>query len=349
MKTKIVFVIGATKSGGAEKRAILISKLLSTDFDTKVFAFHGEKIDGVDFVFKNSYSEYKKNGYKKRIKSLQDYLLLENPTFVFSFVPHINLMTTLALKCKKLNDVKHVLCMVHYTFNFFNMRLLKFSLKRADYVYYQTKQQKDLVGCKCDSFILPNPIANYDCDENIVRNNFISTGRLEEQKDYEFMIKSFKFVCDKYKNERLDIFGNGSQKEYLQKLINELNLADDIIIHPYTDKIFEEYNKHKYFVFTSKREGFPNTLAEAMKCELVPFVTEFKTGCDELIIDGKTGFKCIKTSPEEFANMIIKGIDNEGMIKEISTNAKKHVEELCSQDKFRDNLTNILNNYLKQK
>ena len=135
MKKKIIFVIGLAKSGGAEKRAISISKIMKTNYDTKVFAFSG-KTDGVDYSFKDTYSSYKKTSLFTRVKGLRNYLIEEKPDYVFSFIPHINFFTTRALKTKELSSCKHVLALAFWRFKFPQNILLKYSFKYSDYIYY---------------------------------------------------------------------------------------------------------------------------------------------------------------------------------------------------------------------
>lgn len=334
---KIVFVIGATKSGGAEKRAILISKILKDKYDTNVFAFHGESTQDIDCVYKPSYHEYKQTKKSERIKNLREYLIKEKPDFVFSFVPHINYFTTKALNDKQLNSVIHIVSVVFPFFKFPNNVLLKQSIKKADAVYYQLEEQKRYVKCSCPSFVIPNPIEVPPLINKEFKYKMLSVGRLEDQKDYPFMIQAFKKISNDIPEAILDIYGSGSQKKVLNHLIEYYSLVNKVTIHDYSDDIKDIYKHYDTFLFTSNKEGFPNALAEAMANSLVCFSTTFKTGCDELLINGKTGFVCDKDI-NSFANMVINNLKDNKELEVVSKNGYNHVKSLCDITKFKDKM-----------
>lgn len=335
---KIVFVIGATKSGGAEKRAILISKILKDKYDTTVFAFHGENNGDIDFVYRPSYSEYKQTGKSERIKALREYLVKEKPDFIFSFVPHINFFTTKALRVKELAKTKHILGVVFPKFKFPSSWLLKHSTKHADAIYYQCEDQKDFIKCKCPSFVIANPIQIPNIQVRQCKYKMISAGRLEPQKDYELMIKSFKLISNSIPEASLDIFGSGSQKEKLNTLIKELNLSNKVVIHDYSDDIATEYKNHDIFLFTTKFEGFPNVLAEAMANNLICFSTRFVTGCKDLLIPNKTGFICESRNPIDYADLVVSTLKDYDSSLQVAKAGYEHVKKLCDIESFKEKM-----------
>ena len=335
---KIVFVIGATKSGGAEKRAILISKVLRPEHETKVFAFHGENNGDIDFVYSPTYSEYKQTSKTKRINSLKKYLVKEKPDFVFSFVPHINYFTTRALKTKELKNTKHIVCLAYHDFKFPVSLLIGYSMKKADAIYYQCNEQRELLPCKKYSFVLANPIEIPEFLNKNVRYKMMSVGRLEDQKNYETMIKAFELISIDIPDATLDIYGSGSKKNELLQLIDHLNLEDRVFIHDYVQDISEKYKTHDIFLFTTKHEGFPNALAEAMANNLICFTTLFKTGCKELMVDKETGFVCCDNSFESFAKMVIDNLKNYENASNVAKNGYNHINDICNISLFKEKL-----------
>lgn len=342
---KIIFVVGLAKSGGAEKRAILISKLLKKNFDTKVFAFSGEKTNDIDYVFKPTYQEYKKQSFRKRIVALRNFIDQEKPDYIFSFVPHINFFVALALKSKRYRNIIHILSMVFHDFRGKSKVLLKYSIKHADCVYYQCNDQKELVPCKCDSFVLPNPIVVSNNKTKTECFKFMSVGRLEDQKDYSLQIRSFSKIVEKFQNATLDIYGSGSLKEELNKLIHNLCLDKCVFIHDYIDNIEKEYNSHDIFLFTSKKEGFPNALAEAMAHGLICFTTLFQTGCIDLIKPGETGYLCEERNDDKYSQLIISKLSDYESAKRVSDNARNFVAHYCDSNIFTSKLTHILEEF----
>lgn len=345
---KIVFVIGATKSGGAEKRAIFLSKLLKDSYETKVFAFHGENDGDVDLVYMPTYEAYKQTRKSQRINQLRNYLLKEKPNFVISFVPHINFFTTKAVKGM---DTLHIVGIVFPFFKFPSSYLLRYSLKKADAVYYQCEEQKLYLKCRCFNFVLPNPIDVLPLRENLYSHKMMSVGRLEPQKDFPLLINAFKKISESIKDAALDIYGLGSEKENLITLIKQLGLDNKVQIYDYIDNIAEEYKKHDIFLFSSKAEGFPNALAEAMANNLICFSTSFKTGCNELLINNQTGFVCETRDSVAFGNMIAEKLNDYGNCLNVSKNGYEHIKSLCDINKFKDefikNLTELKNGKTK--
>ena len=340
--SKIIFVIGATKSGGAEKRAILLSKLLKDKFQTKVFAFYGEKDNDIDFVFRNTYEKYSEASKITRIKALRNYLISERPDFVFSFIPHMNFFATRALKAKELKNVKHIISIVYPKYNFKESLLLRYSILNADCVYYQCEEQKRYIRTKLPTIVAANPIVipPYVKKDDVYK--MLSVGRLVEQKDYVLLIKAFSIISKVIPNAQFDIYGSGEKREELVSLIQELGLQEKIKIFEYTDDIYQVYNDHSVFLFASRGEGFPNVLAEAMANGLICFSTHFLTGCDELIKDKKTGFLCKSRNSEEYADIVTNVLSDKELVDLVSQNSYEHVKKLCDQNLFVDKMCSAL-------
>ena len=337
--SKVLFVIGRTKMGGAEKRARLIAALLKEEFDTKVFAFSGEKEVDIDFVFRNSYKEYKKESFKKRIAYLRSILEQEKPDVVISFVPHINFFTSIALKARKFRNIKHIIGIVYPFYRVKERVMLWYSIKHASAVYYQSEEQKEYIKCKCYSFALSNPIKPFTSFSNKDKYHFMSVGRLETQKDFAFQIDVMSHLSKLLPSITLDIYGSGSLKSELENKIVELGLSSNVKIHDYIDNIQEEFNRHDIFLFTTKSEGFPNALAEAMMAGLIVFSTPFKTGCADLLIEEKTGYLFEKKYPKAFADFIYEKLLSYEVALDIAKHGQEHVSNVCNIESFKHRMT----------
>lgn len=341
---KVLFVVGLNKNGGAEKRAKYIASLIKDEFNSIIFAFAGDQ--DVDFAFAKTYQEYKAQSKHNRINYLANIIKQEKPDVIFSFLPHINYFTVKAIKKSHIKGIKHIIAIVHYKFKFVNKLLLRYSIARSDYIYYQCEEQKRFIKSSKPSFVLANPV-NVSCfKEREMFNKFISVGRLEDQKDYNLMIDAFSEIHKSDKKAILDIFGNGSQKELLIKKINNLGLSDVINIHEYTDNINKEYESHDVFLFTTKAEGFPNALAEAMANSLICFTTHFQTGCDELITNEVTGYICNNRDPKKYADLVNDKLGDPIKLRQIAKNGYDHTREVCSATTFSQNIKSIIENMI---
>lgn len=126
------------------------------------------------------------------------------------------------------------------------------------------------------------------------RKVFISVGRIMYQKGFWHLVKAFKLVNDKYKNTGLIIIGKDYQNGKLNKLINELELNDSVLLLGHQKNPFKYiYNSYAY-VMTSLFEGFPNSMTEAMVCEKTIISVDCKSGPREILDDKQNLTKVAK-------------------------------------------------------
>lgn len=136
-----------------------------------------------------------------------------------------------------------------------------------------------------DAIVIPNfilPIkSNYNLDSKVI----LGVGRLEYQKNFSFLIKSF-ILSNLYNlGWVLHIYGEGSEKNSLMKMIEENNVLDFVKIYDFTEEIAKCYENSALLCMTSRFEAFPMVLLEAMNFSLPVLVTDFPTGAREILGD----------------------------------------------------------------
>lgn len=117
----------------------------------------------------------------------------------------------------------------------------------------------------------------------------ITVGRLEFQKNHEALVNAWKPIAEKYPDWKLEIWGNGVLKETLQKQICDLNLQDKVCLKGVSSEIVKQYMRASFFVLSSRYEGQPLVMIEAMQIGL-PCVSVSITGTNDIIEDGKNGY-----------------------------------------------------------
>ena len=98
-----------------------------------------------------------------------------------------------------------------------------------------------------------------------------SIGRLSKEKNFELIINAMPIILEVIDNAKLYIYGEGEQREYLQGVIESLNLEQCVFLPGYENNTASIYSSIDVFVNCSVTEGMPITILEAMKfgCNIV--------------------------------------------------------------------------------
>ena len=135
--------------------------------------------------------------------------------------------------------------------------------------------------------LLPNPLNLSDGGASVAfaGPTFITVTRLVEQKGLDVLLKAAALAFAKLPKWRLAILGDGPLREELQALARELGIASRVDWLGYVDNPIAYVKAAKFFVLTSRFEGSPNALLEAMACGLPSVVSDGSPGPLELIGD----------------------------------------------------------------
>lgn len=183
--------------------------------------------------------------------------------------------------------------------------------KKADIIVTLTKG--DAENWHTDkTVVIPNIVqindtASYSTLEN---KTAIFTGRFTYQKGLERMLEAWKIVASKRKDWTLKLVGEGEQKEQLIKLCNELGIENNVIFIEATQDISKEYLNSSIFLLSSRHEGLPLVLIEAMQFGVPCISFDCPYGPADIINDGENGYLIENGIVEKFAQAIIKLIDN---------------------------------------
>jgi glycosyltransferase involved in cell wall biosynthesis len=131
--------------------------------------------------------------------------------------------------------------------------------------------------------------------------SILSVGRLHSIKNHEFLIRACYELKAAGLNFRCTIVGEGDERERLQSLIRKLRLGNDVTLcgHVRREQLPLLYSRADVVVLTSRCEGIPQTLMEAMAMERTVLAPEI-TGIPELIASERTGFLYEANSMPDF-------------------------------------------------
>ena len=135
-------------------------------------------------------------------------------------------------------------------------------------------------------------------NKNIV-NNIVSVGRIEEQKNYELIIRSLQGT-----SFELDIFGEGSLKGDLVNLAKELNVNINFLGIVNNEILVQKLQHYKFYISSSKFEGNPKSVLEAMSAGCIVIASKIKNHLEFLNIDNSILFdQNIKSLKETIMNL----------------------------------------------
>lgn len=152
--------------------------------------------------------------------------------------------------------------------------------------------------------VIPNPVTFYpdkieQCNGKGKR--IITVGRLDRQKGYDILVKAYSLFIKHCPDWHLDIYGSGIEERNLRNLITEHHLENHITINAPTRTIYEEYLNSDFYVLSSRYEGFPLVMLEAMSCGLPCVAFDCMYGPSEVIEAGKNGLLAKNSNIEDLA------------------------------------------------
>lgn len=132
----------------------------------------------------------------------------------------------------------------------------------------------------------------------------LGVGRFHKQKDFPTLVKAFAKIREKY-SAKLVILGEGEEKGALLRTIHAKGVEKDVILPGFVNNPYSYMKKATVFVLSSRWEGLPNALIEAMAVGTPVISTDCPGGSAEILENGKFG-KLVKVGD---VAMLAKAID----------------------------------------
>jgi len=117
---------------------------------------------------------------------------------------------------------------------------------------------------------------------------FVAAGRLNVQKDFPTLLRAFRMLREK-RPVRLIILGEGEERAHLEELIAAMNLTDDVALPGFTENPYAYMSRAVAFVLSSRWEGLPTVLIEALVCGCPVISTDCPSGPREILSQGHYG------------------------------------------------------------
>lgn len=153
---------------------------------------------------------------------------------------------------------------------------------------------------------------------------FVNVGRYVTQKSQSHLIPIMKHLLNQNIDAHLFIVGWGPLKAHLENLISRQNLENHITVTGYVDDVTDYYRNADLFISTSKYEGLPVTILEAMASRL-PVVGTNVAGISEVVRPNTTGYMAEYGDIRSLADKTAKLI-RENNIDSFGGQAERHVQ-----------------------
>ena len=310
---KIAFFIYSLASGGAERVVSILLEHFSKKYETHLVLMNDTifyevpKNVKIHFLEKSLPNEH---GIKKLIKipflakKYAEYLEKERIDISISFMNRPNYINVWAKKSAKtiISERSNPTLQHRCGFQgFINRFLMKKLYKKADTVIANSfgsaddlKRNFNVSSVK----VIYNPIkpCRYTKKKKNNTFTFITVGRLDNGKNHKMLIDAFRLAN---LDASLHIIGTGELKNKLKRYVESINLKEQIKFLGKQNNVFRFLNEANCFVFSSKHEGFPNVLLEALACNLPIISTDCQYGPREILAPD-TDFR-YQTKEIEFA------------------------------------------------
>lgn len=305
MKKKVCFLIPSLRGGGAERVIVTLLNYL----DTSKFELVLVVLDTRNSVYLNNVPDVVRL-IDLRVKRVRYALVRifkilhkERPDIVFSTLGHLNLAIGLLRPflpnsavyiARESNTVSEVL--INSEKNFVWYLAYKFLYRSFDAVVCQSRDMyKDLVA----NFGLPskrlliinNPVdlkkvrvlskkkIKYAFNNDVI--NIVAAGRLTHQKGFDILLNAAALIGNE--NFKISILGEGEEEVNLKKLAKSLNISSRINFIGFVNNPYPYFSQADLFVLSSRYEGFPNVVLEALACGTPVIATPCPGGINEIL------------------------------------------------------------------
>ena len=345
---KVDIITRAMTSGGAERVIAQLAnyfvtqqiqcRIITTD-DNEVMYPLNEKVKVVPIGKK---SDNKIIDRVVRYSALRKVVLSDRPDVVLTMPEDTGIYVILALLGTKIpvyvSERNNPWVMPDVKITRF---LRKIAYPFATGVIFQTEMAKSFFPKRIQKkgIVLPNPVdasripAPYEGERE---KRFVAVGRLEPQKNFPLLIRAFAEFNKEIQGYKLTIYGEGREREKLEKLIKDLGMQNDIELPGRDKDVLNKINDAAVFILSSDYEGMPNALIEAMCMGMPVISTDCPSGGPrELIKNGVNGI-LIPTNNEEQLILAMKECTNAEKCKTFSSSVAKIKETATSQKVFEE-------------
>lgn len=311
---RLAIFVPSMAGGGAERGALKLAEGLAErgfDVDLVLAAADGPRMREVPCQVR--VVDLRARRVATSLPALARYLRRERPSAIASVLDHANVVLLWACRLARYQGraiviEQNTLSVAAKNGRSFRARVMPRVVARfypwADYVVgVSTGVIDDLAGYVDlgpeKTRVIFNPIVTSDLVEKAAARAdhpwftngtpvFVAAGRLQPQKDFPTLFRAFRRVVDE-RPARLLVLGEGPERARLEALVEELGIGERVQLPGATANPYAYMARAAAFVLSSRWEGLPTVLVEALSCRVPVISTDCPSGPREILADGRYG------------------------------------------------------------
>jgi glycosyltransferase involved in cell wall biosynthesis len=206
----------------------------------------------------------------------------------------------------------------------------------ADVDRFLVLSTADADAWACDGMsnadFMPNPLhvtpsAFPDLTEPVV----VRLGRLSFEKGTDMLLEAWAEVTRRFPEWRLRLYGSGPDEESLQRQSEELGLTGSVEFAGPTSDVEGALTQASIFALSSREEGFPMSILEAMAYGLPTVTFDCAPGVRELITHEADGLIVAPGNTVQFAEALQRLMDDAGLRAKLGEAARTSVQRFSTE------------------
>lgn len=327
-KKNIIFIIASLEGfGGTNRVATLLANSLYFYHDITILSRHS---------FKNTYHL---NSNVKDIKFTGSTLsfLLQCKNYINNKESDVVIIHTMSKLTPALLSIgikaKAIWSFEHTAYDFHNWKykllrkLLYLKLSKVLTLTNNDKKHYESLTKSVTKVGNPSPLTLNNNAYNDSSKTIVSVGRLAPEKGYDLLINAWSQVETHYPKWSLHIYGEGPERNKLEKMI-DTNGLNNITLKGLTDDVETVYDQAAFYTMSSKFEGFGMVLIEAQSRGLPIVSFDCPSGPAEIVHHNIDGILVENGNIFELANAMI------GMIERLELRKAMAIEALKSAQAY---------------
>ncbi|MEP6828651.1 MAG: glycosyltransferase family 4 protein [Aestuariivirga sp.] len=324
---RIAIIQSGLSAGGAEKIVNLLAHhraILGDEVHVLVFggtrgSSYFEYADNVSILSMRGSAADSGNPalrFGRRVAWLRTQIRSIRPDLIISFLTKTNVMTLLA--CTGLG-VPVVISERNNPYRqdgaaFWRSAILLLQ-PRSALLVMQTETARRELGASllAKSVVIPNPatVPSGVARRKEFKGNVVAVGRLTPQKGFDLLLAAFALVTPLVQSTNLTIFGEGPERSNLMLQAKELGISERVSFPGTTAQPGDWLNEADIFVLSSRYEGFPNVLVEAVSAGLPCIAFSCPWGPTDILTNERNGLLVAPENVPKLATAIVKLLKDE--------------------------------------